>query len=82
MSQISSLVLLMIMANMMMMIIMMVMLIVITIKIMNGEYILITSLNAMKIKISFAVAFDFNQLIYAVRSPPCPADLDPFPASP
>ena len=40
--------------------------------IMNVDYIWLASLNAMRIKISFAVAFDFNQLIYAVCSPPWP----------
>ena len=72
MSQISSLVLFMMMAIMMVMIIVMVMLIMIMTKIMNGKYIWIASLNAMKIKISFAVAYDFNQLIHAVCSPPRP----------
>ena len=30
------------------------------------EYIWLTSLNAMQIKVSYAVAYDFNQLIYTV----------------
>ena len=62
MSQKSSLVLLMMMAIMVMlvMIIMMVILIMITIKIMNIQYIWLTSLNAMRVKISFAVAYEFN----------------------
>ena len=46
--------------------IMMVMLIMITIKIMNVEYIWLTSLNKMQINVSSAVAYDFNQLIYTV----------------
>ena len=88
MSQISSLVLLMMMAIMlvmMLMIITMVMLIVIMIVIMNIEY---SSLNTMQIKISFAAACDFNQLIHDTRSmfsalaPPRPTDFDPFPAPP
>ena len=65
MSQISSLMLLMMIAIMMIMITMMVMLIMITIKIMNVEHIWLISLDAMWIKISFAVACDFNQLVYA-----------------
>ena len=36
----------------------------------------ISSLNSMQIKVSSAVAFDFNQLIKAVCAPPGPADLD------
>ena len=71
----------------MMMAIMMVMLIMITIKIMNVKDIWLTSLNAIpQVKISFAVAYDFNQLIYALRAPPWPrphpADLDPIPTLP
>ena len=42
----------------------------------------LTSLNAMGIKISFAVAYDFNQLIYAVCSPPHRFRPLPFPAPP
>ena len=64
MSQISSLMLLMMIAIMMIMITMMVMLIMITIKIMNVEHIWLISLDAMWIKISFAVACDFNQLVF------------------
>ena len=52
MSQISSLVLLMMMAMMMVMLIM--------IRIMNAEYIWLTSLIAVRIKISFAVAYEFG----------------------
>ena len=33
---------------------------------------IITSMNGMQIKVSSAVANDFNQLIYAVGAPPCP----------
>ena len=62
-----------IMLVMMLMIIMMVMLIEITIKIMN--VVKLTSLNVMQIKMSFAAAYDFNQLIHAVCSP-----LRPLPA--
>ena len=72
MSQISSLMLLMMIAIMMIMITMMVMLIMITIKIMNVEHIWLISLDAMWIKISFAVACDFNHLVYTVYSPPRP----------
>ena len=54
--------------------------IIITIMIMNVEYIWLTELDAMQIKVSSAVAYDFNQLIYAVCGPPHPADLDPCPA--
>ena len=35
--------------------------------IMNNEYIWLASLNAMQIKVSSAIAYDFNQLIYATR---------------
>ena len=75
MSQISFLVLLMMMAMMlvMMLMIMMVMLIMINIKVMNVKDIWLTSLNAIpQVKISFAAAYDFNQLIYAVCSLPWP----------
>ena len=43
------------------------------IMIMNFEYILLISLNAMQIKASSDVAYDFNQVIYAVCAcaPPC-----------
>ena len=44
--------------------------IVTTIMIMNVEYIWLTSLNAVQIKVSSAVAYDFNHLIYAVCAPP------------
>ena len=40
--------------------------IIITVMIMNVEYIWLTSLNEMQIKVSSAVAYDFNQLIYTV----------------
>ena len=54
------------------------MLIIITIKIMNVEYIWLASLNAMQIKISFAVAMilisRYAQHVF------CPADLDLFTA--
>ena len=53
----------MMMAIMMLMIIMMVMLIVITKRIIKVEYIWLSSLNAMRIMIYFAVAYEFNQLI-------------------
>ena len=46
--------------------------IIIIIMIMNVEYIWLTSLNALKIKVSFVFAYDFNQLIYAVCAPPHP----------
>ena len=49
------------------------------IMVMHVEYICLTSLNAMQIKVSSALAYDFNQLIYAVCGPPRPADLDPCP---
>ena len=41
--------------------------IIITILTMNVEYIWLTPLNAMQIKVSSAVAYDFNQLIYTWR---------------
>ena len=44
--------------------------IIITIKIMNVEYIWLTLLNAMQIKVSSAVTYDFNEPIYAVCAPP------------
>ena len=37
--------------------------IIITVIIMNVEYIWLTSLNALKIKVSFVLAYNFNQLI-------------------
>ena len=52
-----------VMMVMLVMIFMIVMLIMITIRIMNVEYIWLTSLNAMRIMIYFAVAYEFNQLI-------------------
>ena len=58
------------------MIIVMVMLIMVMTKIMNVEYICLTSLNAMQIKISFAVAV-ISISRYAQHVPQ-PADLDPF----
>ena len=82
MSQTSSLMLLMMIAIMMIMITMMVMLIMITIKIMNVEHIWLISLDAMWIKISFAVACDFNHLVYTVYSPPWPLPAPPRPAPP
>ena len=57
-------------ASLVLVTIMMVMLIMNTIKSMNVEYIWLTSLNTMRINISFAVAYDFNQLTYAVCSSP------------
>ena len=44
----------------------------------------LTSHDAMQIKISFAAAYDFNQLIHPAPAPapPHPADFDPFPAPP
>ena len=58
----------MMMAIMRVMITMRLMLIMLTIKIMNNNSIFgyIASLNAMRIQISFVVAYDFNQLIYAI----------------
>ena len=56
--------------------------IIIMIKIMNFEYICEISLNAMQIKVSSAVAYDFNRPKYAVRAPPCPVDFDTFPTPP
>ena len=44
--------------------------IIIMIMIMNVEFIWLTSLNALKIKVSFVFAYNFNQLIYAVCAPP------------
>ena len=41
--------------------------IIITIMIMNNEYIWLASLNELQIKVSSAIAYDFNQLIYATR---------------
>ena len=58
-----------------------IMMIILTIMIMDFDYIWITSLNPMQIKVFSALAFDFNQLVYAVcgrPAPPRPADLDPF----
>ena len=48
--------------------------IIITIFTMNVEHIWLTPLNAMQIKVSSAVAYDFNQLLYdyAVCAPPRP----------
>ena len=40
--------------------------IIITIMIMNVESIWLTALNARQIKVSSAVEYDFNQLIYTV----------------
>ena len=34
--------------------------------IMNVEYVLLISLNAMQVRASFDVAYNFNQVIYAV----------------
>ena len=42
------------------------------VKIENVECIWLASLNAMQIEISIAVAYDFNQLIYAACSQPQP----------
>ena len=47
---------------------------------MNVEYIWLTLPKSIQFKVSPAVTYDFNQLIYAVCSRP--ADVDPFPASP
>ena len=49
--------------------------IIITIIIMNVEYIWLTLLNAIQIKVSYGVAYDFDQLIYTVCAPPWPAPL-------
>ena len=43
--------------------------IIITIEIMNVEYIWLALLNAMQIKVSSAVTYDFNEPIYAVCVP-------------
>ena len=62
----------------------------ITIRIMNVKYI---CLNAIQIKVSSAVAYDFNQLIYALAPPqrfrplsrpalPHPIDFWTYPAPP
>ena len=51
-----------------------------TIKMMSDEYIWLTSLNAVWMKISFAVAYNFNQLIYAVCA--LPRRFRPLPYSP
>ena len=56
--------------------------IIIMIMIMNVEYIWLTSLNALKIKVSFVFAYNFNQLIYAVCAPPHPANSWPCPNPP
>ena len=40
---------------------------------MNVEYVLLISLNAMQVRASFDVAYDFNQVIYAVCAPLRPA---------
>ena len=53
--------------------------IIISIMIMNVEYIWLTLPKSIQFKVSPAVTYDFNQLIYAACSRP--ADLDPFPAS-
>ena len=47
--------------------------IIIMIKNMNVEYIFLFSHNAMQIKASSDVAYDFNQVIYAVCAPLRPA---------
>ena len=47
--------------------------IIITIMIMNVEYISLTSINTIQIKVSSTVAYDCNQLMYAVYAP-CPSD--------
>ena len=44
--------------------------IIITMMIMNVESIWVTALNARQIKVSSAVAYDFNQLINTVYAPP------------
>ena len=44
--------------------------IIITIMIMNVESNWLTALNARQIKVSSAVAYDFNQLIYTVYALP------------
>ena len=56
--------------------------IIITILTMNVEYIWLTPLNAMQIKVSSAVAYDFNQLLYdyAVCAPPRPVKKEPSPS--
>ena len=64
--------------------------IIMMIMIMNVEHIWLTELDATQIKVSSAVAYDFNQLIYAVfhalhnktHSLPCPLDFWPCPALP
>ena len=65
------------MVKMMIIIMVMMMMMMITTKIMNVEYIWRISLNAMQMKVSSAVTYDFNQLIcifvYLVYSPPRPA---------
>ena len=67
MSQTSSLLLLLpiaiMMAKVMTIIMVLIVMIMITIKIMNVEYIWRISLNAMRIKVSFAVPYDINRLI-------------------
>ena len=56
--------------------------IIIMIMIMNVEFIWLTSLNALKIKVSFVFAYNFNQLIYAVCAPPHPVNSWPCPNPP
>ena len=51
----------------------------------NVGYILLTSLNASQIKVSFAVVNDFNQLkrsMCPAPAPPRPVDIWPCPAVP
>ena len=43
---------------------------------MNVEYIWLSSHYAMQIKVSSAIAHDFNQLLYALCAPPLIEDLE------
>ena len=51
--------------------------IIIKVMILNVEYIWLISLYAMQIKVSSAVSYDFNQLIYAVCALPWPRHAPP-----
>ena len=49
---------------------------------MNVEDIWLSSLNAKQIKVSSAVTYDFNQLLYALCALPFIADLEACPTPP
>ena len=56
--------------------------IILMIMIMNIEYIWLISLNSLKIKVSPVLAYNFNQLIYAVCALPHPINFLPCPDLP